>query len=475
MSSTTSNTSHLRHVNVTTTSTSSTGIIILPPARDGDGDSIAAFGKTVFAVAFATYVFLGLIYLIKNHALLARRGRREITSSSSSSSSTDASSSSLPTHDRSRSSRGMLSSSSLRCTDLIFAIRLFLFDIVTSSSDDGHDHVDHRASGILSRREYYSDERREYRSWSVSQVARWANMRLHRDRKRSTEDENLTLRTTRTRGMGSYFDSPRRDEYDERMAIRTAITALKDQRIHGKSLEFLTLDRLLEFGLAFGVAVDLMSCLDDLIRNNNDNNNRISHEDDQEVALERFPAWYEGSRQDNTKEDITSMGDEEMELTERARRIMKDRFGLTLPTLRGQEEVPSDVKYDPENDSQRCTSAGNSSLKICQEGTGTTAIAPNNDNSNDRNANAARGRPTKNVIEEMISIMPPHVRAVAERRPDLMYKLFSERKEPHSSVLRQESHQRTISLQSEDRIGIDQESVCLLRRRTYSGKIDASS
>ena len=115
-------------------------------------------------------------------------------------------------------------------------------------------------------------------------------MRLHHDQKRRKEEESLTLRTTRTRGMGSYYDSPRRDEYDERMAMRTAITALKDQRIHGKLLDFLTLDCLLEFGLAFGMAVNLMSCLDDLIRNNNDSNNRINHDDGQEVALKRFPA-----------------------------------------------------------------------------------------------------------------------------------------------------------------------------------------
>ena len=81
--------------------------------------------------------------------------------------------------------------------------------------------------------------------------------------------------------MGSYYDSPRRDEYDKRMATRIAIAALQDQRIHGKSSEYLTLDRLLEFGLAFGVAVNLMSCLDELICSN-DNNNRINHDDEEE-------------------------------------------------------------------------------------------------------------------------------------------------------------------------------------------------
>jgi hypothetical protein len=150
-----------------------------------------------------------------------------------------------------------------------------------------------------------------------------------------------------------------------------------------------------------------------------------------------LPAWYEGNRVDNTKEGDISAGDQEMELIERARRIMKDDVGLTLPTLRGQD-VPRNEKYDLKHDSQHCLLAGKSSSKICQDGTGTIAIASNNDNSNDRNANAnslVRGRPTAYVIDKMISSIPSHVRAVAERRPDLMSKLFSEREEPRRKSL----------------------------------------
>ena len=172
---------------------------------------------------------------------------------------------------------------------------------------------------------------------------------------------------------------------------------------------------------------------------------------------------------DNAKEYGISAGDEESELAERARRAMRDRFGLTLPTLRGRD-VPSDENSDSENDSRRCTSAGNSS-KNRQDG---TAIASDDGTSKDRNANSnslARGRSTADVIDEMISSMPPHVRAAAERRPDLASKLFSEREEPHSSMF-QQSHRRTtvappsvleedISLQSEDGVGISRPIECL--------------
>jgi hypothetical protein len=39
------------------------------------------------------------------------------------------------------------------------------------------------------------------------------------------------------------------------------------------------------FGLAFGIAVHLMTCLDELIPNNGINY-------DEEVKVERFPTWY---------------------------------------------------------------------------------------------------------------------------------------------------------------------------------------
>ncbi len=156
-----------------------------------------------------------------------------------------------------------------------------------------------------------------------------------------------------------------------------------------------------------------------------------------------------------------------------------------MPTLRGQDKVPSDENSDSENDSQRCTSGGNSSSKICQGGTGTTAIASNNDNSNDRNANAnslARGRPTANVTEEMISSGAAARSGRGRAQAGFDVRTIIRTRGPV------ESHRRTtvvvalpcvlredISLQSEDGVDIDQESVYLLRRRTNNGKLDASS
>ena len=75
------------------------------------------------------------------------------------------------------------------------------------------------------------------------------------------------------------------------------------------------------FGLAFGIAVHLMTCLDELIPNNGINY-------DEEVKVERFPTWYTSNQADTKKYEI-SAGDEELELVERAQSIMKDRFGMS--------------------------------------------------------------------------------------------------------------------------------------------------
>ncbi len=261
---------------------------------------------------------------------------------------------------------------------------------------------------------------------------------------------------TQAPGIRSLWDTSE-DEYYKRRAIDTAIAALKHQRIHGKSLEFLTLEHLLSFGLAFGVAVHLMTCLDELIPNHK----RINY--DEEVTDERFPTWYTSNQTDTKKYEIF-VGDEELEMSERAHSIMKDRFGLPLPALRGQDGQ-IDENSDSQNDSQ-CHSSNN-----CDDDV--TTITADNGTSNDRNVNSY-------AAEKLIISMPPHIRAVAERRPDLVSILLSEHEEPQSSML-QQYHRRTevalpsvvegeIPLESEEDFSIDQESICLLRRRTNNSK-----
>ena len=430
MSSMTSISSSLRDDNATVTlTTSSAGIL---PANNGIGTS-----GTIFVAVFASYVFLSIIYVIKNYvskligSCFARGEGGETLSSASNNTS-------IPYDDLSHS-RGTY----FCCTSFIFASRLFIFNCTSSLRGDPMS---------TSRRESLDESK--YQSWSVSQVAQWAYSQLHYQQQRRG---GYLVSQTQADGIRSLCDTSE-DEYYKRRAIDTAIAALKYQRIHGKSLEFLTLEHLLSFGLAFGVAVHLMTCLDELIPNHK----RINY--DEEVTDERFPAWYTSNQADSKKYEI-SAGDEELEMSERAQNIMKDRFGLSLPALRGQH-APIDDNSESQNDLQGHSSDNRDD--------GTT-ITADSGTSNDRNVNS-----NSPAAENLISSMPPHVRAVAERRPDLVSKLLSEHKEPQSSMP-QQYHRRTnvalpsvlegeIPLESEEEFSIDQESICLLRRRTNNSK-----
>ena len=71
-----------------------------------------------------------------------------------------------------------------------------------------------------------------------------------------------------------------------------------------------------------------MSCLCKMIPN------RCSS--DEEKARGEFPSWYESSDEvvPRANHDTASMGEHDMEMSEKARVIMKDRFGMTLPAQR---------------------------------------------------------------------------------------------------------------------------------------------
>ena len=430
MSSMTSISSSLRDDNATVTlTTSSAGIL---PANNGIGTS-----GTIFVAVLASYVFLSIIYVIKNYvskligSCFARGEGGETLSSASNNTS-------IPYDDRSHS-RG----TSFCCTSFIFASRLFIFNCASSPRGDPMS---------TSRRESLDESK--YQSWSVSQVAQWAYSQLHNQQQR--KGGYYLVSQTQAPGIRSLCDTSE-DEYYKRRAIDTAIAALKHQRIHGKSLEFLTLEHLLSFGLAFGVAVHMMTCLDELIPNHK----RINY--DEEVTYERFPTWNTSNQTDTKKYEI-SVGDEELEMSERAQSIMKYRFGLPLPALRGQD-APIDENSDSQNDSQ-CHSSNNRDDDV-------TTITADNGTSNDPNVNS-------NAAEKMIISMPPHVRAVAERRPDLVSILLSKHEEPQSSMLQQYNRRTEVALpsvveggiplESEEDFSIDQESICLLRRRTNNSK-----
>lgn len=167
-------------------------------------------------------------------------------------------------------------------------------------------------------------------------------------------------------------------------------------------------------------------------------------------------------------------------MSEKARGIMKERFGVTLPALRGPRETASDcddeeAQMELQDETRRCHPAEQSRPSFpfddprghggAEGGGGTIGDA---DDSNDRGANSA--------VEEMLASMPPHVRAVAERRPELVSRLLQQKAAQRQAPARlsslseepeeaEEAEEDSPLYRSEDEINIDQESVSLLRRR----------
>ena len=167
---------------------------------------------------------------------------------------------------------------------------------------------------------------------------------------------------------------------------------------------------------------------------------------------------------------------------------MKERFGMSLPTLRGQEDTNIDEpdtnnaeQYPREESMQPQQKYVNHNHFNDREGItrsydGTSSAA----NQEIPFQSSPLGQQN---IDEILNAMPPHVRAIAERNPDLVSKLLLEKR--RSQQQQQHQHkQHTLSqqsslfavseegdeesalYQSEEDINIDQENVSLLRRRS---------
>jgi len=321
-----------------------------------------------------------------------------------------------------------------------------------------------------------------YQSWTVPQVAHWASSKLQTRMNNAkiaggNPLHSLSESSTAIQGIDLYSDSSE-DEYNQQRAIRSAIAILKRQRIGGASLAHLTLNHMLDFGIAFGVAVHLIACLDELVPN------RMT--DEEKAGGGEFPSWYEsGSGGAATIDCETNVGEQEREMAERAQGIMKDRFGMTLPDLRDQNATKNgdkDARANvciqkqplPLETHAQSRSSNIDSRPHCGEYTDNSNMK---DALNDQVTHSPSLSVGQRAMKEMLETMPPHVRAIAERRPDLVSKLLSEKNKQIQTSQFQQHHQQKvgpletvsedcIGYHSEEEINIDQERVSLLRRRT---------
>jgi len=316
---------------------------------------------------------------------------------------------------------------------MIFAIRLFIFNCCCKISNEDPP----------------PDERR-YTSWTSSQVQCWLYQQLQKQ-----------LNTTRI-NHNSIHKSRRcyEEEYYQQQAIHYAIVALRKQGVDGKSLPHLKLDHLVNnnhnFRMQFGVAVCLMTCIDELLPDRCIHDETKKKQPDREEDL--LPSWY------RTDEATVNSGDnsidqEGIELSEQAQQIMQDRFGLSLPTLRGSSGVtPSNSSEESIREIQRNGHA----IEIPQDRKLPSDLIE-------------QQHMTHKIDDDILNAMPPHVREVAQRNPGLVSKLLSERRQriqhtKSASLPVSYEEEEDNAYHSEEDINIDQESTSLLRRRTNNSK-----
>ncbi len=410
------------------------------------------FLQTFLVIAVSTYATLTLLYLIKTKCKIFLSGHQASRNGSYNN----------PTH-RCRSSYYPIPNSRIRFFD---RLRRCFRGGVTGWKD-------YYPLGLPVPNQFQLDER-NYRSWSVLQVASWMHSKLILSKvqtgilqQRISQYANnniehvlipLNSSPTTTSSIccfstndheGDFFQiwGDRGCEQDpgvvqcDEMSIHPTIQSLMQQMIDGGNLQHLSLDRLNNFGIPFGIAVQIMTHLQDLIP--------MYSRRDPAASVGELPSWYENAEfhsshlgnTDNSKGNPTAndYNDEgQHAITDRAQQLMKDRFGISLPNLRNQNEMHHEDNVD--------VSAGNDGVDIengaLQTRSKTRQISstssPNGseidrgthwESENNPHARHVSDHRQKNDtgISNVLNAMPPRIRAVAARRPDLVAKLMAER------------------------------------------------
>ena len=293
-------------------------------------------------------------------------------------------------------------------------------------------------------------DERNYKTWTVIQVSSWAYEQLVKQQQYYGMNSNNGIVLQSSSDSACLLS--REDEYIQQRSLYTTINMLKRQAIDGRSLGYLTVQNLIEFGIPFGISVQLMKSIDELIPNKSTYYDEENKRSGGEETL--LPSWYASSSSSNYDVEMqqrqSNTSDSTLEMTERAQKIMQDRFGsgMSLPTPRGIEI--EEEESDSSNHIQQYSS---------------TSIN-NTDDSEQHFARPSIGQNNHHIMEEddILKAMPPQIRVIAERRPDLVNKLLQEKRQQTNNI----SFLQAVSEEGEDdgEEIIAQETVGLLRRRT---------
>lgn len=293
---------------------------------------------------------------------------------------------------------------------------------------------------------YYNLDEREYKSWSVVEVASWSRSKLE-DIRSSGSHRDVVASSYSVNNTGSEQYHPSSQEDD--MILQQAIESLMQEQVDGESLDYITLEYMSRW-MPFGIASRLMSQYNALISTysgqeggNRENSTKNLRADDE------LPSWYSDNQlhqaDSNQRQDLKS---QDSMSSENAQRLMRDRFGLSLPTLRTEEEVPT-----------------NAQAASALEMTPRTATIRERQTEKQA-ANISDGN--SNSLDDILKAMPPHIRAVAERRPGMVAELLASRQQQHN-VQKQEQlipiHEEHSMDEVVEEVDFDSESASLLRRK----------
>lgn len=309
---------------------------------------------------------------------------------------------------------------------------------------------------------HYNLDEREYKSWSVVEVASWSRSKLLADTRSIGNHHDNVVVSSYSMNNTDAERYHRSNQQEDDITLQQAIDALIQQQIDGASLDYISLEYMSRW-MPFGTAAHLWSQYNALIStyssqegsNQGDNTNNFLRAEDDEL-----PSWYSDNHQlhqagNNNRHHQDLEAQEDSMSSEHVQRLMRDRFGLSLPTLRTEEE---DV---PANNNAQVASA----LEM------TNRAATIREPQTKKEAASNRSDGNSNSLDDILKAMPPHIRAVAERRPGMVAELLASRRQQQQHILQKQQElipnheEHSAGEADEEEVDFDSESASLLRRR----------
>lgn len=299
-----------------------------------------------------------------------------------------------------------------------------------------------------------TDNEMDCNLWTIEQVANWAESTLNSEFNQQYHSQNVGSAC-----LGSYNSR----------GINKAISALKTQCIDGASLQYLTMQHLVSFGIPFGMAVHLSHHIDEIVSRNSSGMDGALNKDRLRSNLVSLPSWYEQDSQRMNDSKVNTQNDEVMdiEMQENVQQIMQDRFGMALPSLRESTNTRHAAKQNAISDIEPLGRMEPTELATIMQMTPINKQETNND------VPTATGGLSD--IDDIIQTMPPHIRAITQRRPELVSEILSNTNRVQNTKNTSldpiaEDEKDFNELRENDEVNYDSEYVGLLRRRTNNNR-----